>query len=45
VLLAPVGGAEAQTMVRITRHEGRTHEQWLLECRFVKLLGQFGWKE
>ena len=42
-LVAPVGGAYEQTIVRVVR-TGLTHtEAPLLACRFVKLVGEQGW--
>ena len=44
VLVAPVGRADEQTLVRVVRHGSRTVETPLLACRFVKLIGHEGWK-
>jgi protein-L-isoaspartate(D-aspartate) O-methyltransferase len=44
-LVVPVGGALEQTLVRIRRGpEGFVQEEFL-QCRFVKLVGQAGWRE
>lgn len=43
VLVAPVGGPQEQTLVRVTRDGSRTREEPLLGCRFVKLVGEDGW--
>jgi len=43
VLVAPVGGSNEQTIVRVVRQGARTVETPLLACRFVKLVGQEGW--
>jgi len=43
VLLAPIGGEDAQTLVRVSRRAGQVYADRLLECRFVKLVGRFGW--
>ena len=42
-LVAPVGGASEQTIVRVTRRGARTTETPMLACRFVKLVGREGW--
>jgi protein-L-isoaspartate(D-aspartate) O-methyltransferase len=45
-LVVPVGDADAQTLVRVTASEdGEGHREERFEaCRFVPLLGMFGWK-
>jgi protein-L-isoaspartate(D-aspartate) O-methyltransferase len=43
VLIAPVGGEHEQTIVRVTRTGRRTSEKRLLDCRFVKLIGEDAW--
>ncbi len=48
-LVVPVGDEGAQTLVRVTRVEGGDGEETLREerfeaCRFVPLIGMFGWK-
>jgi protein-L-isoaspartate(D-aspartate) O-methyltransferase len=45
VLIAPIGEADTQSLVRISRRGGQTHEEHLLDCRFVKLLGRYGWPD
>ena len=44
VLVAPVGGAHTQTLVRVARQAGKTTETPLIGCRFVHLLGEEGWR-
>lgn len=44
-LVAPVGGREEQSLVRITRHGGQFKEEVGMGCRFVPLLGAGGWPE
>lgn len=44
-LVAPVGGLDSQTLVRITRTVGGFDQENLLACRFVKLVGEGGWAE
>jgi protein-L-isoaspartate(D-aspartate) O-methyltransferase len=41
-LIAPVGEAELQSLVRISRLDGRWHEEYFGECRFVRLIGKQG---
>ncbi|HMA81572.1 MAG TPA: protein-L-isoaspartate(D-aspartate) O-methyltransferase [Candidatus Binatia bacterium] len=44
-LVIPVGDEQAQTLLRVTRtHKGFKEEQ-LGECKFVKLLGKYGWRD
>ncbi len=46
-LVVPVGDAASQTLVRITAPEeagGELLEEHFESCRFVPLLGMFGWK-
>ena len=43
LLVIPVGGANEQTLVRVTRTGTRTVETQGLACRFVKLIGQEAW--
>jgi protein-L-isoaspartate(D-aspartate) O-methyltransferase len=45
VLVAPVGSAAGQRIVRLRRFGTRTIETPLLPCRFVKLLGKEGWED
>lgn len=44
-LVIPVGAAEHQELVRVTKIAGRTIEQSLYSCRFVPLLGRHGWQQ
>lgn len=43
VLIAPVGDTDAQSLVRIYKRAGKVIESALIGCRFVKLIGHFGW--
>ena len=43
-LVIPIGGATEQTIVVVTRDGPRTFETSTLGCRFVKLIGQEGWR-
>jgi protein-L-isoaspartate(D-aspartate) O-methyltransferase len=43
-LVIPVGTAERQELLRIVKREGRTTEKSLYACRFVPLLGRYGWR-
>lgn len=43
-LIIPVGDAEYQTLFRIIKKEGCTIKESLFACRFVPLVGRFGWK-
>lgn len=44
-LVLPVGGAENQELIRITKSEGRTSQESLYACRFVPLIGRYGWQD
>ncbi|SRR5579875_129170 len=41
-LVAPIGVEELQTLVRIQRVNGRLQEECFGECRFVKMVGKYG---
>ncbi len=43
-LVFPAGEEELQTLVRIRKEEGGLHEEYLGDCRFVKLVGRYGWR-
>lgn len=43
-LVLPVGSREEQTLVRVTRGPEALHTERLLACRFVRLVGQAGWR-
>lgn len=46
ILVIPVGGHEFQTLVKVTRvTETEYKEENLIDCRFVPLLGRYGWSE
>jgi len=44
-IVIPVGDAESQQVVRITRHGGQALRDKLYHCRFVPLIGRHGWPE
>lgn len=45
-LVIPVGGAQSQALLRITRlSEARFQQEELIGCRFVPLIGVHGWHE
>jgi protein-L-isoaspartate(D-aspartate) O-methyltransferase len=44
-LVLPMGEDELQTLVRLRRGPAGLVEEYLGECRFVKLLGSHGWEE
>src|SRR6202451_4705778 len=42
-LVIPVGSSDHQELLRIVKREGRATQQSLYACRFVPLLGRYGW--
>lgn len=44
-LVAPIGEDELQTLVRIKRVNGAWREEYFGECRFVKMTGEYGFKD
>jgi protein-L-isoaspartate(D-aspartate) O-methyltransferase len=44
-LVLPMGDEELQTLVRLRRGAEGLVEEYLGECRFVKLIGAHGWEE
>jgi protein-L-isoaspartate(D-aspartate) O-methyltransferase len=44
-LVIPVGGSQHQELLRIVKREGQTTERSLYSCRFVPLLGRYGWRQ
>jgi protein-L-isoaspartate(D-aspartate) O-methyltransferase len=44
-LVIPCGDEAAQDLMRVRKVDGRLVEENLGACRFVKLLGQHGWRE
>ena len=44
-LVVPVGNQHTQELIRICRSKGKIQQTNLGGCRFVKLVGEHGWKE
>ncbi len=44
-LVFPIGEEELQTLVRIRKEEDGLHEEYFGDCRFVKLVGRYGWRQ
>jgi len=44
-LVIPVGGSEHQELLRITKRGSQFSQESLYACRFVPLVGRYGWKE
>ena len=44
-LVIPIGDEQGQTLVRLTRTRSSFKEERLGECKFVKLVGKYGWRE
>ena len=43
--IGPVGASETQELVRVRKHAGMTAQEVLHYCRFVPLVGRYGWRE
>jgi len=43
-MVIPVGDAKNQTLLRISRDAAGFHQEELEGCRFVKLVGKYGWR-
>ena len=43
-LVFPIGEEELQTLVRIRKDETGLREEYFGDCRFVKLVGRYGWE-
>jgi protein-L-isoaspartate(D-aspartate) O-methyltransferase len=44
-LVIPVGNSDVQDLFRITKTEGGMKKENLGGCRFVKLIGRYGWED
>jgi protein-L-isoaspartate(D-aspartate) O-methyltransferase len=44
-MVLPLGSSETQELVRIRRNGERIAEERLYQCRFVPLIGRYGWSE
>ncbi len=44
-LVIPVGDEWLQRLIRVRRDGDRLQEDFLCDCRFVKLIGRYGWPE
>lgn len=44
-MIAPIGTEEHQQLLLVTRRDGKYSSEPRDECRFVPLLGRFGWKD
>jgi protein-L-isoaspartate(D-aspartate) O-methyltransferase len=44
-LVIPIGDEQAQTLVRVTRTRTGFKQEQLGECKFVKLVGKYGWRD
>ncbi|MGB9734949.1 MAG: protein-L-isoaspartate(D-aspartate) O-methyltransferase [bacterium] len=44
-LVIPVGGEYSQELLKITKQGGALKEESLGGCRFVKLIGEYGWEK
>ena len=44
-IVVPVGGLHAQTLIAIDKRGGRVRRRDICDVRFVRLIGQDGWRE
>ena len=44
-LVVPVGDAESQQVIRLTRRGNESLREGLYHCRFVPLVGRHGWPQ
>jgi protein-L-isoaspartate(D-aspartate) O-methyltransferase len=44
-LVIPVGGAEHQELLKLTKNGDQVSRESLYACRFVPLVGRYGWRE
>ncbi|MGH7798323.1 MAG: protein-L-isoaspartate(D-aspartate) O-methyltransferase [Candidatus Binatia bacterium] len=44
-LVIPIGDEQSQSLLRVTRNRTGFTEERLGECKFVKLVGKYGWRE
>ncbi len=44
-LVLPMGEKDLQNLVRLRKERGGLREEYLGKCRFVKLLGTYGWED
>jgi protein-L-isoaspartate(D-aspartate) O-methyltransferase len=45
VLVAPVGGEFSQVLNKYFKKQGKLEKEKLCDCRFVKLVGEYGFSE
>jgi protein-L-isoaspartate(D-aspartate) O-methyltransferase len=45
IFVLPIGEEQLQSLVRLRKSQEGIREEYLGECRFVKLKGAFGWEE
>ena len=43
-LVIPVGDLHVQRLLIVEKREGVFHKKWSIECVFVPLVGEYGWK-
>jgi protein-L-isoaspartate(D-aspartate) O-methyltransferase len=44
-LVIPIGDEQGQMLMRLTRTRTSFKKEQLGDCKFVKLLGKYGWRE
>lgn len=43
MMVVPLGGREIQTLTRVEKSQGHLRKTALFDCRFVPLVGEYGW--
>jgi protein-L-isoaspartate(D-aspartate) O-methyltransferase len=43
-MVIPVGGRYSQDLTKLKRVKGKLKKESLGGCRFVKLIGEYGWR-
>lgn len=44
-MVIPVGGRVSQDLIKITKEKGKIKKENMGGCRFVKLIGEYGWRD
>jgi protein-L-isoaspartate(D-aspartate) O-methyltransferase len=44
-MVIPVGGRTSQNLIKVVKKRGKLVKENLGGCRFVKLIGEYGWRD